>query len=57
MLKYKTKIDVELITIDLTSGSLLLMQGKTQEYWLHQIPKTKKEVKTRINLTFRRIIN
>ncbi|WP_034059712.1 alpha-ketoglutarate-dependent dioxygenase AlkB family protein [Lacinutrix jangbogonensis] len=41
----------------LENGSLLLMQGKTQHYWLHQIAKTKKEVKPRINLTFRVIPN
>ncbi|MDG1730117.1 MAG: alpha-ketoglutarate-dependent dioxygenase AlkB [Algibacter sp.] len=34
-------------------GSLLLMQGETQTNWLHQIPKTKKNVGNRINLTFR----
>ncbi|UZO79416.1 alpha-ketoglutarate-dependent dioxygenase AlkB [Aquimarina sp. ERC-38] len=39
--------------INLESGSLLLMKGLTQKYWLHQIPKTKKEVGPRINLTFR----
>ncbi|AUC80846.1 alpha-ketoglutarate-dependent dioxygenase AlkB [Lacinutrix sp. Bg11-31] len=37
----------------LENGSLLLMQGETQHHWLHQIAKTKKEVKPRINLTFR----
>lgn len=37
----------------LQNGSLLLMQGETQHHWLHQIPKTKREVKERINLTFR----
>ncbi|MBP2832247.1 alpha-ketoglutarate-dependent dioxygenase AlkB [Aquimarina sp. U1-2] len=37
----------------LQHGSLLLMRGKTQECWLHQIPKTKKKVGPRINLTFR----
>ncbi len=37
----------------LKHGSLLLMQGKTQECWLHQIPKTKRIIKPRINLTFR----
>lgn len=37
----------------LQHGSLLLMKGKTQHYWLHQIPKTKKQVGKRINLTFR----
>ncbi|WP_010181147.1 alpha-ketoglutarate-dependent dioxygenase AlkB family protein [Aquimarina agarilytica] len=39
--------------IELTHGSLLLMQGNTQKHWLHQIPKTKKLVGKRINLTFR----
>lgn len=39
--------------IELTSGSLLLMQGSTQHYWQHQIPKTKRPVAPRINLTFR----
>ncbi len=38
---------------DLPSGSLLLMQGRTQECWQHQISKTKKQVAPRINLTFR----
>ncbi|PTM08510.1 MAG: alpha-ketoglutarate-dependent dioxygenase AlkB [Bacteroidetes bacterium] len=37
----------------LESGSLLVMKGETQHKWLHQIPKTKKKVEPRINLTFR----
>ncbi len=37
----------------LQHGSLLLMKGKTQECWLHQIPKTRKVIYSRINLTFR----
>ncbi len=40
----------------LAHGSLLLMQGETQHHWLHQIPKTKKPIGERINLTFRVII-
>lgn len=39
--------------MQLAAGSLLLMQGKTQHLWQHQIPKTKKTVSPRINLTFR----
>ena len=39
----------------LEHGSLLLMQGKTQHHWLHQIPKTAKTINERINLTFRLI--
>jgi alkylated DNA repair dioxygenase AlkB len=57
MLKHKTRKDVEPITIDLTSGSLLLMKDKSQECWLHQIPKTTKPISARINLTFRTIID
>ena len=37
----------------LQHGSLLLMKGATQHHWLHQIPKTKKKIGKRINLTFR----
>ncbi|UOK43823.1 MULTISPECIES: alpha-ketoglutarate-dependent dioxygenase AlkB family protein [Flavobacterium] len=41
--------------IVLENGSLLLMKGTTQHYWKHQIPKTSKPIKQRINLTFRTI--
>jgi len=43
----------EKIELELTHGSLLIMQGELQHFWKHQVPKTKKEVKERINLTFR----
>jgi alkylated DNA repair dioxygenase AlkB len=43
-------------TIELTHGSCLLMQGSTQHYWMHQVPKTAKPVAPRINLTFRKIL-
>jgi alkylated DNA repair dioxygenase AlkB len=52
-LKHKTKKDLGRIDIDLTDGSFLIMKGKTQQFWQHQIPKTAKPVKPRINLTFR----
>ena len=39
----------------LESGSLLLMKGTTQHFWLHHVPKTKKQIGSRINLTFRYI--
>ena len=39
----------------LKNGSVLIMSRETQDYWLHQIPKTKKAVGPRINLTFRKI--
>ena len=37
----------------LQHGSLLIMKKETQHNWLHQIPKTKKSIGKRINLTFR----
>lgn len=43
------------LKIALTHNSLLLMKGETQHFWKHQIPKTKKVVGPRINLTFRYI--
>ncbi|MBI4855097.1 MAG: alpha-ketoglutarate-dependent dioxygenase AlkB [Acidobacteria bacterium] len=43
-------------TLELTSGSLLLMQGTTQHYYKHQVPKTNKVDHPRINLTFRNIL-
>ncbi|MFB9052977.1 alpha-ketoglutarate-dependent dioxygenase AlkB [Formosa undariae] len=39
----------------LQHGSLLLMKGETQKHWLHQVPKTKKVIGQRINLTFRTV--
>ncbi|BAZ47832.1 putative alkylated DNA repair protein [Nostoc sp. NIES-4103] len=48
--KYKKYVSQE---INLTHGSFLIMKGTTQEFWQHQVPKTSKLVKPRINLTFR----
>ena len=44
------------LIIPQASGQLMVMHGKTQEYWKHEIKKTKKIKKPRINLTFRNII-
>lgn len=54
-LKHKTDSS-QRFNIELPSGSLLIMKGTTQEFWKHQIPKTKKHVGERINLTFRTIL-
>lgn len=43
----------EKLSIQLSHGSLLIMLGELQHLWQHQIPKTKKPVSERINLTFR----
>jgi len=52
-LRHKFNKGLDKITIPLTHGSLLIMKDKTQHVWEHQIPKTTKPVKPRINLTFR----
>lgn len=46
----KTK---EKLEIELSHGSLLIMQGELQHFWQHQVPKTKELKTERINLTFR----
>ena len=42
-----------LASVDLEHGSLLLMHGKTQHCWYHSIPKTRRIVNSRINITYR----
>ena len=37
-------------------GTLIIMAGTMQEYWQHEVPKTKQDVGERINLTFRKIL-
>jgi alkylated DNA repair dioxygenase AlkB len=49
----QSKIKVEVF---LNHGSLLLMQGTTQTYWLHSLAKTKKVTEPRVNLTFRKFL-
>jgi alkylated DNA repair dioxygenase AlkB len=53
-LKHKINPDLK-HTLKLEHGSLLIMKGSTQEFWKHQLPKTKKAIGSRINLTFRTI--
>lgn len=55
VLKHKFRNDLANVKIHLGHGSYLVMSNETQHYWLHQIPKTRREVGTRINLTFRKI--
>lgn len=42
--------------LDLGDGSLLLMEPPLQCYWQHSVPKTRRAVGPRINLTWRRIL-
>jgi alkylated DNA repair dioxygenase AlkB len=43
------------IDVPLPGNSLLIMRGATQANWQHAIPKTRKPVGPRINLTFRKM--
>jgi alkylated DNA repair dioxygenase AlkB len=42
-------------TFALGEGSLLVMRGTTQDHFRHSVPKTKRPVGPRLNLTFRHI--
>jgi alkylated DNA repair dioxygenase AlkB len=44
------------LSIVLPHGSLLVMRGATQANYLHAIPRTRRPVGARINLTFRRVL-
>ncbi|MGH8549283.1 MAG: alpha-ketoglutarate-dependent dioxygenase AlkB family protein [Methylococcales bacterium] len=42
--------------IESGNGSLIIMAGRLQQFWRHCVPKARKAVKARINLSFRRIL-
>lgn len=42
-------------SLQLPHGSLLLMRGATQANWLHRLPKSRRNMAMRINLTFRKL--
>jgi len=52
--KHRRELDLK-SKITLEHGSFLLMAGATQHNWLHQIPKSSRQLGPRINLTFRTI--
>ncbi|KAF7661971.1 hypothetical protein LDENG_00248610 [Lucifuga dentata] len=47
---------IESVKLELTHGSLLLMNPPTNTFWYHSLPVRKKVLLPRINLTFRRIL-
>ena len=51
----KHKGTKETHSILLESGSLFEMLGSFQKHWLHSMPKSKKIIAPRINLTFRQM--
>jgi alkylated DNA repair dioxygenase AlkB len=55
-LVFKHKQSLQKAELVLEDGSLLLMKGETQQFWLHSLPVSKKVLAPRINLTFRKIV-
>lgn len=49
----KTK---ETMSFRVGHGTLIIMAGTMQQFWKHEIPKTKAPVGERINLTYRHIV-
>ena len=53
---FKHKVSEEVVSLQLASGSLLVMKGVTQSHWLHRLPPTTTVSTPRVNLTFRTIV-
>lgn len=56
-LRHKFLKHIPQVEIPLHHGTFLLMSGKTNSFWEHQVPKTARDVLPRINLTFRQVGN
>lgn len=55
--KHRYEKSLPPLSLELGSGSLLIMKGKMQEYWHHRVHPTKRPKGPRINLTFRNVIS
>ncbi len=54
-MKHKLRKQEKPVSLELGNGSLLIMAGETQQYWLHAVEKERQARGARINLTFRTI--
>ena len=57
LLRFKHPASGGKLDLALAHGDLLIMAGVLQHHWRHELPKTRKSVQPRINLTFRAIFN
>ncbi len=57
MFRIRHNVTRETKTFLVGNGVLIIMSGTMQQFWQHEIPKTKQNVGERINLTFRKIKN
>ena len=53
LLRFHHGLSGEKREIELKNGDLLVMAGAIQHHWKHELPKTRRVKKARINLTFR----
>lgn len=53
--RFRHRLSKEIVECELPSGSLLVMSGATQSFWVHEIPRQVRITEPRINLTFRTI--
>lgn len=53
---FRHKLTKETTSVVLENGSLLVMKGKTQRFWVHSIPKSTRVLEPRVNLTFRTFV-
>ncbi len=53
----KPNDDGETVKVTLGSGSLLTMEGTTQQYYKHSVPKRLRCKTPRINITFRQVVD
>ncbi len=54
-MKHKLRKQEKPVSLELGNGSLLVMAGSTQQFWLHAVEKERRPRGARINLTFRTI--
>jgi alkylated DNA repair dioxygenase AlkB len=54
--RHRRRRELGTVDLQLAHGDLLLMAGDTQRHWQHAVPKTRRPVGPRINLTFRRVV-
>jgi len=55
LLRHRRRSALPVYEVGLEHGSLLLMQGTTQKYWRHSVPRMRNQDSPRLNLTFRQI--
>jgi alkylated DNA repair dioxygenase AlkB len=56
MFRIRHNATKETKTFPAGNGALIIMAGTMQQFWKHDVPKTKENVGERINLTFRKIV-